>query len=64
VSRLAAASRIVQIQEILTVESFLGMQKRRELMFEQENLWDEHFEGRSFDEIAKDAWMHKLLRWG
>lgn len=55
-----AATRIVSIQETLG-ESFLGTAKRAELMTEQSDLWERHFEGKPFDAIARDAWLHKAL---
>jgi hypothetical protein len=62
-STLEAAARIVEIQETL-VDAFLGSEKRRELMSEQTELWDEEFLGCPYEQIAKDAWMHKTLyRW-
>jgi len=63
-SKLEAASRIVEIQGSLS-RDFLGSEKREALMAEQSNLWDRHFLGRPYDEIAKDAWMHRtMFKWG
>lgn len=59
-SRLEAASRIVSIQEALAAV-VLGTPKRGELMAEQTELWDRHFLGRPYEDIAKDAWMHKIV---
>lgn len=63
-AKLQAATRIVEIDGLLA-ETFLGTPKRSELMAEQRDLWDTHFAGRPYDEIAKDAWQHKTFyRWG
>lgn len=63
-ARMEAATRIVEIQGVLA-ESFLGQEKREALMFEQTELWDRHFLGKPFDEIAREDWLHRnLLRWG
>jgi hypothetical protein len=60
-----AATRIVEIQNALTAQAFLGTRKRVELMAEQTELWESFFPGRPYDAIAKDAWMHKtIFRWG
>lgn len=50
-SQLEAAARIVRIQSEL-IESILGVPRRAELMCEQGALWDEHFLGRPYEEIA------------
>jgi hypothetical protein len=62
-AQIEAAERIVAIQQTLA-ESFLGEPKRAELMTEQRKLWDEFYPGRPYDEISKDGWMHRLLKWG
>lgn len=62
-AQLEAASRIVDIQGQLA-ESFLGTPTRAELMAKQGQLWDEHFFGKPYEEVARQAWMHKtLFRW-
>lgn len=58
-----AAERIVSIHDQLA-SGILGTPKRAELMAEQSDLWEQHFAGKPYDAIAKDAWLHKLLRWG
>lgn len=58
---LEAASRIVEIQEVLTSNYDLGPQKREELMHEKDELWDREFLGRPYEDIARNAWMHKVL---
>jgi hypothetical protein len=61
VSRLLAASRIVEIQGSLA-QTLLGTETRKLLVEEQRELWDEHFLGKPFEDIARDAWMFKHLR--
>lgn len=57
-SRLEAASRIVEIQTDLA-SAVLGTKTRAELMVEQSELWDRYFEGRPYEQIRADAWMEK-----
>lgn len=59
-TRLEAASRIVEINDAL-VAGVLGIETRSLLAREQSVLWDEHFEGRPFEQIVADAWMHKVI---